>query len=123
MPIINITSTSQFYKIINSPAKVLCLYYWKSCGYCREFAPVWNRVTNAYKDKLIIVNIEASIVNKLNSDDKVMLFPTVIVFQNGRKISAFNKQRNEENLVKFINTNFVEKPNKPKRKPAARKQT
>lgn len=121
MPIINITDPTKFYNIVHSPQKVLCLFYWKSCGYCREFAPVWNRVTNLYKDNMTTINVEAAVVNKLNGDDKIMLFPSVVVYQNGKKIAEFTKRRNEENLDKFIKMHFSQKPVKPKRKSIPKK--
>lgn len=121
MPIINISNTSQFYNLINSQGKVLCLYYWNSCPYCIEFAPVWRRVTQFYKDKITIVNIEAVVVNNLDNNMKIMSFPTVLVFNNGKKLASFNQKRTDENLDKFIRKHFAA-PVKPRIKSSNNKK-
>jgi hypothetical protein len=47
----------------------------------------------------------------------------VIIFENGKKVATFNKQRTEENLDKFIKAHFADKlfSKKPVRK--QKKQT
>ena len=49
MPILNITQADHFENFVNTHNKVLCLYYWKLCGYCQRFAPIWNSVIQHYR--------------------------------------------------------------------------
>lgn len=123
MPIENVSNPDRFLEIIKNK-DVLCLYYWKLCGHCIRFAPIWEKVTNQYKDKIYIINVEADVVNKLASKYKLMAFPTVMVYKKGEKYAEFinnGRQNTEKLLHQFIHKHFAvvgdtNDPVKPKTK-------
>lgn len=117
MPIINISEPTKFEEVVNTPNNVLCLYYWKLCGHCINFAPVWESVTNQYKDRINVVNVESQCVNKLKNKYKIMIFPTIIVYNNGEKIAEFVKERTEKNLHAFIKEHMLKSKRIEKKKP------
>jgi thioredoxin-like negative regulator of GroEL len=116
MPIINIAPTEAnqtFFKCIKTNENVLCFYYWKQCFHCQQFAPLWNKISTFYKDKMNILNIELESVKKLDDEYKVMGFPSIMVYRNGKKYTEFNKARNENNLHDFIQKNMLKTIKKP----------
>lgn len=124
MPITNITQPDKFSKYVNSHNNVLCLYYWKQCGYCQQFAPIWHNVTQHFADKMHIINVELDCIRKLEGQYQVSAFPTVVIFRNGTKHAEFNSpKRDAKNLHAFIQ-NYMDKPkfNPPVKKTIAKKQ-
>jgi thioredoxin domain-containing protein 5 len=111
MPIEDITNSLKakdtFEKCLNNK-KVLCLFYWKLCGHCVEFMPIWNKVVNIYKDVINVVQIELECVKKLDKKYKINGFPTIVIFNNGNKEVEFIKSRNFVELNNFIKTHLLE---------------
>jgi len=112
MPITNIinpeNANKEFTSVLKNK-KVLCLNYWKNCGHCIDFIPIWNKVLKKYRNNSVIniVTIELeSIKNLKNKDHKVMAFPSLIIYENGKKKLEYVNQRTEKNLEKFIKENF-----------------
>lgn len=125
MPIYNInnpsTAKSQFSKCIGKN-KVICLYFWKQCGHCVEFAPIWEKVTNIYKDKINVINIELDCMRKLDNKYQINGFPTIIVYGKGNKLLEYNRTRTEKDLVLFIQANLLDtKPKAPVKKTTTKK--
>jgi len=96
-----------FSKFVNSNKDVLCLYHWKECGYCREFAPIWDNVIRQMKDKINVVSIELEGIRGLESKYSVVSFPTILIYRNGERFKEFNKNRNEKELMKFIDSYLI----------------
>jgi thioredoxin-like negative regulator of GroEL len=112
MPIENISSPGKFQAAIKNNKKVLVLYYWKDCGYCKTLIPTWNQVVHDYADKLNIAQIEWDVIKKLNEADQITSFPTIAVFKNGKVAAYMTSERNEKNLHKFIRDNMLPKSKK-----------
>ena len=119
MPIVTITSpdkANEKFKTLCKNTNVVCFYYWKQCGHCISFAPIWNKVTNQHKDNVNIVNIELEAVKVLDDKYKVQAFPTIIAYKNGKKHAEFVKERNEKNVHDFLLI-YTNDQKKVKRKP------
>ena len=112
MPIENISGPEKFTSFLKKHNNVLCLYYWKNCGHCIAFAPLWNKVTQQYKDSINVINVELECVRKLDDKYRVMSFPTVMVYKNGERYAEFIKNRTEKDLHAFIQKYALQKPRK-----------
>jgi len=106
MPIVTINSAEKanekFMTLLKKNTKVICFYYWKQCGYCVSFAPIWNKVTLQHKDNVMVVNIELEAVKALDDKFRVQAFPSIVVYKNGKKHAEFTKERNEKNVHDFL---------------------
>lgn len=98
----------KFLSILSNNAKVMVFYYWKMCGHCVTFAPIWNKVTNQYKDRIQVVNIELESMKKLDKKYMVSAFPSIIVYKNKNKWIDYTRERNEKELHKFIQENLLD---------------
>lgn len=112
----NPTNAKQrFYKFMNDHEYVLCLYYMNGCGHCVSFAPLWHKVTKQYEQDINVLNIEYNCTHELNKEHKIDGFPTVILYQKGKKPIEYNKPRDQKNLSTFIQEHIIQQ-NEPKKK-------
>ncbi len=107
MPVERIASPDSFMQCIHKNKDVLCLYYWKKCGHCQDFRPIWNDVINHYKHNINIMEVELETIRKLDSKYRINAFPTIVVYRGGQKHAEFTKQRTEKELHNFIHTHFM----------------
>jgi thioredoxin-like negative regulator of GroEL len=113
MPVTNITSRKAFNSFIKQHPKVLCLYYWKVCGHCIDFVPIWNDVIRSYKDRINVAQIELEYVKKLDDKYKINAFPTILIYKNGEKLVELpSNNRTEAGLHNFITTHLLPTVNK-----------
>jgi thiol-disulfide isomerase/thioredoxin len=118
MPVLNITQADHFENFVNTHNNVLCLYYWKLCGYCQSFAPIWKSVIQHYADKVNIINVELDCIRNLDKKYQVSVFPTIMIIKNGKQSTVLkNDMRNPKNLQTFIEKNMLQhkKVQKPKK--------
>lgn len=108
------TANENFTKILSNNKIVICLYHWKMCSHCILFKPIWNQVANKYKNDLMITDIELDAMRHLQPQHMVQMFPSIIVYKNGRKSIEFDKRREAPELDSFMKSFIDEyKPPKP----------
>lgn len=93
------------------PTRKIRLFYADWCGHCKMFMPDWNKFTE-YANKnfsdLVVEKINGDSnkesVKKLIQEEGVDGFPTVIFYNNNKKI-RYEGERNMQSLVEFIKNN------------------
>jgi thioredoxin-like negative regulator of GroEL len=113
-----VMAKEKFMKLLENKKTFLCYYYWKNCGHCTHFNPIWNKLVQNYNDKLIFVKIELECMKSLPQSYAVNGFPTIILFKTGAKFKEFQENRDEKTLHNFIKKYVLDVPNtkeKPKK--------
>lgn len=92
-------------------------FYAPWCGHCKNLAPIWEELGEAYKDEenVVIAKIDAT-ANKLPSNVKVSGYPTLIFFNSKGKQLSYNGERALEDLKKYVEsrkTKVIKKEEKP----------
>ncbi len=93
------------------PMRKIRLFYADWCGHCKGFMPEWNKFSE-YSNKnfpdLVVEKINGDSnkesIKKLIQEEGVDGFPTVIFYNNGKKI-IYEGERNMQSLVEFIKKN------------------
>lgn len=98
----------RFLSNLSKNAKVMVFYYWKMCGHCVTFAPIWNKVVNTYRDKIQVVNIELESMKRIDKQYMVSAFPSIVVYKNKNRWIDYTRERNEKELHKFIQENLLD---------------
>ncbi|CAH0559393.1 unnamed protein product [Brassicogethes aeneus] len=81
-------------------------FYAPWCGHCKRLAPTWAELGAKFagQDDVRIVKIDCTLeVNKdLCNNQEVEGFPTIFLYQNGKKISEYSGTRTLEDLHDFV---------------------
>jgi protein disulfide-isomerase A1 len=97
---------------------VLVEFYAPWCGHCKQLAPIWDQLGEAYKDsKDIVIAKMDSTLNEVEGV-KVQSFPTIKYFPKGSdKVVDYSGERTLEAFKKFMDNGGVAPEKKEETKP------
>lgn len=93
---------------------VLLKFYTDWCGYCQKTIPLFNNLSNYFKnDKSVDIaeydcedeeNKEyiADYINKFNYGYKVQGYPTIVIYKDGVFNQQYNGERSERALIETL---------------------
>jgi len=96
--------------------KWLILYYAPWCYYCKLFMDDWNEFVKTNKKNINIAMINDEQITNIKPEQIIYGYPTVKFFLNKKKVIEFNKEKNLNNLNKFVSDNLSLKKKKTRTK-------
>lgn len=122
--VLDLTATKDFNKHIGGKQDVLVKYYAPWCGHCKNLAPVYEKVADAFKDqkdKVLIAKVDADKNKELGQKAGIKGFPTLKWYAAGSKEGEeFNSGRDLDSIAKLVTEKSGKKSNiKPPPPPAA----
>jgi thioredoxin 1 len=79
------------------------------CGPCRQMAPIIKKLTEKYKDRAAIVEIDIDSQPLVATHYMVQSIPTLILFDHGREIKRFVGVQSTETLEKHVDDVLIKK--------------
>jgi thioredoxin 1 len=79
------------------------------CGPCRQMAPIIKKLTEKYKNRSAIVEINIDSEPLVATHYMVQSIPTLILFDHGREIKRFVGVQSTETLEKYIDDILIKK--------------
>lgn len=93
---------SNFDEALKAHPDILVEFYAPWCGHCKQLAPIWDKLGEAFKDKTDVVIAKMdSTVNEVE-EVKIQSFPTLKWFPKDGSIVDYSGGRTLEDLTKFI---------------------
>ena len=73
-------------EVINKPNAII-YFYMEGCPYCIKTTPIWNELTNQYRNKYQFFKIESQDINS-NLKDRLGItgFPHFVINKNGKQM-------------------------------------
>ena len=90
---------------LNNPSIVLFYVEW--CGFCTEFMPIWEKLTELVKNKKINIYKRSCVQHNdyCKKLDRLQGYPTIYYVPVDGPVIEFKEERTLENLIEFINNN------------------
>ena len=96
-------NSSNFKEIINSDNKLILIDFWAEwCGPCKMLAPVLDRISEKYSDKLIVAKLNTDDEAQIAQDFAITSIPCCIFFKNGNEVQRVIGFKSESDLEKEI---------------------
>lgn len=73
-------------KVLKSGKPALIDFYAEWCGPCQMAAPIIDKLSEEYKDKVVIGKVDVDANQDLAQKYGVMSIPTMIVFNDGKEV-------------------------------------
>jgi len=113
-----------FNEVARDPKKaVLVEFYAPWCGHCKQLAPTWDKLGEAFKDNpdIVVAKMDAT-ANELE-DIKVQSFPTIKYFPKGsNEVVDYSGERTLDEFKKFLESGGKSAPT-PKDEEAAKEKS
>jgi protein disulfide-isomerase A6 len=97
-----------FDTVVNGDKSVFVEFFAPWCGHCKNLAPVWDELSEAFKKEsnVVIAKVDADAHRDLGTRFGVSGFPTLKLFVKGADVTAptdHNGGRELDDLVQFVN--------------------
>ena len=99
----NITDANFEEQVIKNKLPVLVDFWATWCGPCQMAAPVLEELSDAYKDKVLVMKLDVDANPVESQKHGVMSIPTTILFKEGKEVGrqvGFAGKKNFEDLIK-----------------------
>ena len=104
--ILSTENKKQVGDMLKTSPNITIFYYWDMCGHCTALKPTWDKVCKKYKNVrgCDILNVEATHLKHLPVKYKKGIngFPTIIKYNDGKKVSEYEDERVFNKLDKFV---------------------
>ena len=102
MAVIQLTDQEFEAKVLKNKLPVMVDFYADWCGPCKLSEPVIAKLSETYKDKLVVGKLDVD-SNQANSGKLgVMSIPTVIFFKDGKEVERMSGFGGEEGYLRLI---------------------
>ena len=102
MPAIQLTDQDFEEKVLKNKLQVMVDFYADWCGPCKLAAPVIEKLSETYKDKLVIGKLDVDANQTTSGKYGVMSIPTVIFFKDGKEVERMSGFGGEAGYLRLI---------------------
>ena len=102
MATVQLTDQDFEIKVLKNKLPVMVDFYADWCGPCKLAAPVIEKLSETYKDKLVIGKLDVDANQVTAGKFGVMSIPTVIFYKNGQEVERMSGFAGEQGYLRLI---------------------
>ncbi len=102
MATIQLTDKDFEEKALKNKLPVMVDFYADWCGPCKLAAPVIEKLSETYKDKLVMAKLDVDANQVTSGKYGVMSIPTVVFFKDGKEVERMSGFAGEEGYLRLI---------------------
>jgi len=89
---------SSYRERFTNPSKELIYFYMESCGYCKDFTPIWDQMDNNNKDTFTFnkYDLNKDEGKKLGDKYNITAAPTIMILPDEK---IYDGERNERDII------------------------
>ncbi len=94
-----------FNQVIEKQGSVVIVDFWASwCRPCLALAPIFEELAKEYQGKIVFAKVNVDECREVPSRFGIRGIPTMILFQNGQKISELVGNQSKEKIKNVLNS-------------------
>jgi len=97
-----VTTTNFQSEVLEYNGKVLVDFWATWCGPCLMLAPVIEEIAAELGDKVKVVKVDVDSESDLASQYNVVSIPTVVIFNNGKKVTSLVGFRQKQEYLQAL---------------------
>ena len=101
MAVIHINEQA-FEKLQNSGKPFLVNYWAPWCVYCRRIAPAYEKIAEAYGEKLIVAKVNIDDEPALATKEKIEVIPTLVLYKGNQALGSVVAPQSKAAIEEFI---------------------
>ena len=102
----HVSSRDEFYELIKE-GTVLVDFFATWCGPCKMLSPVLEQLGEEVDTLILKVDVDE--VGAVAAQFGIQAVPTLMLFKNGQRVDVIMGYKNKNQLLAFINQQFIEK--------------
>lgn len=105
--VIHLESRDEFSSLVaNASGPVVVKFFGTWCPPCRALAPVFKQVASEFKNKAVFIEIDVDKFDDLCEQWNVRSYPTLIFFNDGKKVTENVGGMRADQLRKLVSSTF-----------------
>ena len=101
MAVIHINEQA-FEKLQNSRKPFLVNYWAPWCVYCRRIAPAYEKIAEAYGEKLIVAKVNIDDEPALATKENIEVIPTLVLYKGNQALGSVVAPQSKAAIEEFI---------------------
>ncbi len=92
----------QFERMTQGDKPVLVDFWAPWCGYCRRIGPAFERIAEAYADRLTAAKVNIDEEAQLAEAERIEVIPTLMLYRNGKVVDSIVAPESQAAIDRFI---------------------